>query len=144
MLTDRTQSPKDLEAVFGWLKMQKGIDSSRVGAAGTSIGGSLSLYTRYYLGAKVAIGISVGNLTFNKLIGIDMRMGRMMPRISNVLFICGTKDGDYAKESQEIYDNFLSDPKEIKLFDSEYHGKDLIKTFPGINEMIVNWFKKYL
>lgn len=145
LLTDPEQTPKDVEAVFKWAKSNPGVDSNNIGCAGTSIGGSLSLYASYYLGAKASIGISIGKLTFENLTGnFEAMMGRMVKSINNVLLICGTEDGNYGKESQMIYDTFLGTPKEYKQFDSKKHGKELIKEFPGINLLITDWFVKFL
>ncbi len=145
LLTDPEQTPKDVEAVFKWAKSNPPVDSNNIGCAGTSIGGSLSLYASYYLGAKASIGISVGKLTFENLTGnFEAMMGRMVKSINNVLLICGNKDGKYGTESQMIFDTFLGTPKEYKQFESEKHGKELIKDFPGINILITDWFVKYL
>lgn len=145
LLTDPEQTPKDVEAVFKWAKSNPAIDSGKIGCAGTSIGGSLSLYASYYLGANASIGISVGKLTFENLTGnFEAMMGKMIKSINNVLLICGKKDGNYAEESQMIFDTFLGTPKEYKQFESEKHGKELIKDFPGINILITDWFVKYL
>ena len=145
LLTDPEQTPKDVEAVFKWAKSNPGVDSNNIGCAGTSIGGSLSLYASYYFGAKASIGISIGKLTFENLTGnFEAMMGRMVKSINNVLLVCGTEDGNYGKESQMIYDTFLGTPKEYKHFDSKKHGKELIKEFPGINLLITDWFVKFL
>ena len=147
LLTDKEQAPKDLDAIFKWAKIQMGIDTSRIGVAGTSIGASLALYTRYFLGAKTIIGISGGKKSFEGITGIDERtMGAGMAarRVSSVFFICGSKDNDYIKEEESILENFVMEPKQIKIFESEKHGKDLIQQYPEINGMILNWFNKYL
>ena len=145
LLTSPEQAPKDLKAVIEWSKTQKGVDSNRIGICGTSIGGSLALYGEIFLGAKAIVCISVGLPTFEGLTGLsDKLMSRPIKRISNVLMICGTKDGDYNKDSKQIYENFTSEPRDYKEFESDKHGKDLIKDYPGINNLIVNWFKTKL
>jgi dienelactone hydrolase len=145
LLTDKEQAPKDLEAVLKWAKHQQEIDSLRIGIVGTSIGASLAIYGEYFLGAKSIIGISGGKSTFEGLTGfMEALMGRLVQRIPNVLFICGDKDGNYAKDEQYIFDNYTKEPNEIKIFNSEKHGKDLIEQFPEINTMIINWFAKTL
>ena len=145
LLTDREQTPKDLKAIIEWTKKQKGIDSNRIGIVGTSIGASLALNGKFYLGVKSIVGISGGKSTFEGLTGLlEVMMGHPVIRIKNVFFICGNKDGDYAKEEQYIYDNYIDPPEDIKKFDSDKHGKDLINQFPEINNLIVNWFAKTL
>jgi dienelactone hydrolase len=145
LLTDREQTPKDLKAIIEWTKKQKGIDSNRIGIVGTSIGASLALYGKFYLGVKSIVGISGGKSTFEGLTGLlEVMMGHPVIRIKNVLFICGNKDGDYAKEEQYIYDNYVDPPEDFKIFDSDKHGKDLISQFPEINNLIVSWFAKTL
>jgi dienelactone hydrolase len=147
LLTDREQAPKDLISIFKWCKEQNGIDSTRIGVLGTSIGASLAIYTRYYLGSKTIIGISGGKKTFEGLTGIDERTmgsGMAAKRISSVFFICGDKDNSYADEEKSIMETFILEPKESKIYDSDKHGKDLISQFPNINSLIINWFKKYL
>jgi len=147
ILTDKNLAPLDLESIFKWLKKQTGIDSMRIGIVGTSIGASLGLYARFNLGAKTLIGISGGKNSFEALTGIDERtmgMGMATRKVSSVYFICGNKDDDYARDEQQIMENFVLEPKEIKIFDSDKHGKELIEQFPGIKGLIIDWFKKNL
>ncbi|MCX7834145.1 MAG: alpha/beta fold hydrolase [Ignavibacteria bacterium] len=145
LLTDQLQTPKDLEAVIRWVKNNPAIDSNRIGVAGTSIGGSLAFYSLYYLNVKAIVAISVGKLTFENLTGIfESMMGKLIPRVKGVLMICGTKDGDYYKESKMIFENYVDTPKEFKEFESDKHGKDLIADYPGINDLIIKWFKENL
>jgi esterase/lipase len=149
LLSDKEQAPKDLKAVFEWAKssngINEGIDSSRIAVVGTSIGGSLAFYAKYYLGAKTIIGISVGKYTFENLTDIrDILMGRVIERIRSVFLICGDKDGNYAVESKDIYDNYVDDPKEFKIFNSDKHGKYLIEEKPEIKTLILNWLRSNL
>lgn len=145
LLTDQQQTPKDLEAVIKWAKSNPAVDSNRIGIAGTSIGGSLAFYGLFYLNVKAIVGISVGKLTFENLTGnFESMMGKLTPRVKGVLLICGTKDGDYYKESKMIFENYVDSPKEFKEFESEKHGKDLIADYPGINDLIIKWFKENL
>ena len=145
LLTDQNKAPNDLVAVFKWLKSQKGIDSTRIAVVGTSIGGNLACYARYFLGAKTIVGISNGREGFEKFIGIDDRMmGRIFPRITSVLFICGSKDGNNAEGEKHIMDMYIDDPKEQKLFESDKHGKFLIEEHPEIYTQAISWLQKYL
>lgn len=145
LLTEPEQTPKDLRAVIDWAKTQKGVDSARIGIAGTSIGGALALYGEIYLGAKAIVCISTGAQTFEGLTGLNDRlMSRPIKRIGNVLMICGTNDGDINKELKHIYETYTIDPRDYKEFESDKHGKDLIKDYPGINNLIVTWFKTKL
>lgn len=146
LLSDMQQSPKDLEAVIKWARSKEDLDPSRIGVAGTSIGAALALNGSYYLGVKSFVAISLGKYTYEKLTGNyeELLGAKVIPRVANGLLICGTKDGNYAKESQVIFDNYLMDPKEYKQFESEKHGKDLMNDFPGINDLILEWFKNHL
>ncbi len=145
LLTSPEQTPKDLRAVIDWAKTRKGIDSTRIGIAGTSIGGALALYGEIYLGAKAIVCISTGAQTFEGLTGLNDRlMSRPIKRISNVLMICGTKDGNINEELKHIYETYTADPRDYKEFESDKHGKELIKDYPGINNLIVSWFKTKL
>ncbi len=142
LLTDPKQTPRDIEAVVKWAKSNTGIDSNRIGIAGTSIGGSLAFYGSFYLNIKAIVGISVGKLTFENLTGnFESMMGKLTPRVKGVLLICGTRDGEYYKDSKMIFDNYVDDPKEFKEFESDKHGKDLVTDYPGINDLIIRWFK---
>ena len=58
--------------------------------------------------------------------------------------ICGSKDGDHEAGQKWIYENFCENPKEMKVYDSGKHGKFLIEEKPEVNELILNWLKKYL
>lgn len=146
LLSDLQQAPKDLEAVIKWARTREEIDPSRIGVAGTSIGAALALNASHYLGIKSFVAISLGKYTYEKLTGNyeELLGAKVIPRVPNGMLICGTKDGNYAKESQVIFDNFLMEPKEYKQFESEKHGKDLIADFPGINDLILEWFKNHL
>jgi pimeloyl-ACP methyl ester carboxylesterase len=145
LLTDPNKAPVDVAGVFKWAKEQKGIDSTRIGVMGTSIGGNLACYARYYLGAKTVISVSNNEEGFEKFLGIDPRaMGRVMKRISSVMFICGSKDGNHEQEEKYIMDNYIMEPMELKVYDSDEHGINLIREFPEIRTIALNWFKKYL
>ncbi|HEY5123875.1 MAG TPA: hypothetical protein VIK14_09090 [Ignavibacteria bacterium] len=41
-------------------------------------------------------------------------------------------------------DYFIDVPKEIKIYESEKHGKELLNQYPEINKLISDWLKKYL
>jgi dienelactone hydrolase len=145
LLTDPNEAPADMDAVFGWTKKEKGIDTSRIGTMGTSIGGNLAVYARLKLGAKTSIAVSNGKEGFEAFTGMDERMmSRMFPRITSVFMICGSKDGQHEQDAKFIMENFLDNPKELKVFDSDKHGKFLIEENPEINTLVINWFKKYL
>ena len=136
----------DLQAVFAWAKTRNGIDSGRIGVIGTSVGASLGLYSKYELGSKTVISISAGKETFEAFTGYsDLRMGIIVKRISSVLFICGDKDGTCPEDAKNIYTNFVDDPKELKYYNSEKHGKDLVTTqIPYIYNVMLDWLKKNL
>ena len=145
LLTDPDKATKDVEGVFGWAKNQEGVDTSRIGVIGTSIGGNLACYARGKLGAKTVISVSGSANGFEKFLGIDPRMmGRMMVRLKSFLFICGSKDGDHEKDDRYIMDNYIAEPMELKVYDSDKHGISLIREFPEIHSVMLSWLKKYL
>ncbi len=145
LLTDPVEAPNDVIAVFSWAKSQKGIDSSRIAVMGTSIGGNLACYAKARLGAKTAISISNGKDTFEKYLNIDERiMNHIMVRIPSIYIICGNKDGSRAEDSKFLMDNYIDDPKELKIYDSDKHGMYLMEQFPEIQSLALNWLKKYL
>jgi predicted alpha/beta-fold hydrolase len=135
----------DLAAVFNWAKIRSGIDSTRFAVIGTSVGASLGLYSKYELGSKTVICISAGKSTFEAFTGnSDLKMGITAKKVNSVMFICGDKDGTYPDESKYIYTNYIEDPKELKFFNSDKHGKDLIAHFPEINKLMIDWLAKNL
>jgi len=147
LLSDGQQAPKDLDAVIKWANEQKGINKDKIGIVGTSIGGSLGIYGAAFKGIKSVVAVSSGKGTFEAFTGYDerkMSMARPIPRIKNVMFVCGTKDGDIIDEEKKIYDNYLMDPREIMNLESDKHGKDLISAFPEIEKVIFKWFDKTL
>jgi len=147
LLSDKIQAPKDIDAVLSWAFSQKGIDSSKVGIVGTSIGGSLAIYGKIFKGVQSVVAVSSGKNTFQAFTGYDDRMmssTRMMPRIKNVMFVCGTNDNNYFEEEKNIYDNYLMDLRQLLKIESDKHGKDLIAQNPEILNAIVNWFGKTL
>jgi esterase/lipase len=145
LLSDPEKAPRDVYGVFKWLKEQKGIDSSRIAVIGTSIGGNLACYAKYNLGAKTVIAISNGAAGFEKLNGIDPRMmGKVLVRVTNILIITGSKDGEHEKDAKYLMDNYIGDPKELILIDSDKHGIYLMREHPEIDTSIFDWLKKYL
>ena len=145
LLADPEKAPKDVDGVFKWAKEQKGIDSSSIAVMGTSIGGNLACYAKYNLGAKTVIAISNGADGFEKLNNIDPRMmGKVLVRVTNILIITGSKDGEHEKDAKYLMDNYIGNPKELMIIDSDKHGIYLIREHPEIDAYILNWLKKYL
>lgn len=145
LLSDNDKAPNDIKAVFKWLFEQKGVDTNHIGVMGTSIGGNLGLYSMFFLHAKACVSVSNSLQGFTAFTGIDPRMmGKLFPKTKNVLLICGNKDGDAEQDQRAIFENFIDDPREIIVYDSEKHGKYLIEEFPDIYNKALNWFKKYL
>jgi len=146
ILTDPNQAPLDLKAAVKWLAQQKGADTNRLAAIGTSVGGNMALYGALNLNIKVPVAISNGKATFEAFTGYnEMMMGRpSFPKIKNALLICGSKDGDHEAGQKWILENFCSEPREMKVYDSDLHGKKLRTEHPEMNSQIFNWLKKYL
>jgi len=149
VLTEKGNAILDLQAVFKWAKSRNSIDSTRIAVIGTSVGGSLALYSKYELGSKTAVAISVGLGTFDAFNGnMSARMSSNSPvpvkKMKNVLFICGDKDDKYPEDMKLIYTDFTEDPKELKYFNSDKHGKDLCTQYPEIKFVILEWLGKNL
>ncbi len=146
LLADPEQLPKDITAVVNWAKKQNGIDSSRIGAIGTSVGGNLALYAQLNLGIKTAVAISNGKKGFEIFTGYnELMMGRpYFPKMKNILLISGSLDGDHERGQKWIAENFLDEPKELKVYISDKHGMYLIDAYPEINSLMISWLKKYL
>lgn len=147
LLEDPELAPNDIKGVVSWAKKQKGIDSARIAAIGTSIGGNLAFYAKMVLKIKTAVAISNGKETLEKYIGYDERMMSNRPQMTHtesVFLICGNKDGDSEAGQKFMMTNFLNDPKEMKVFDSDKHGKALLEEHLEIYNLILNWLNKNL
>jgi dienelactone hydrolase len=145
ILTQKGNAILDISAVFKWAKNRTGIDSNRIAVVGTSIGASLALYSKYFLGSKTAVCVSIGNSTFNEFIsGTDLSMTPVMKKTNTVFLICGDKDGTYPEDAQNIYNTLLDEPRDLKYFNSDKHGKDLLLQFPEIKTLVIDWLIKYL
>lgn len=146
LLTDPEQAPLDLKAAVKWLREQKGADTSRLAAIGTSVGGNMALYGALHLNIKVPVAISNGKATFEAFTGYnDKMMGRaFFPKIKYALLISGSKDGDHEAGQKWILENFCIDPRDMKVYDSGKHGKMLLAEHPEMNSLIFDWLKKYL
>jgi predicted alpha/beta-fold hydrolase len=144
ILTAKGNAMLDLAAVFNWAKLRSGIDSTRFAVIGTSIGASLGLYSKYELGSKTAICISIGKETFEAFTGISELKMDIIKKVNSVLFICGDKDGTYPDDAKYIYTNYIEDPKELKYFNSDKHGKDLNAQISEINKLMIDWLAKNL
>jgi dienelactone hydrolase len=77
LLSDGSQAPKDIDAVFLWAYGKKGIDSAKIGIIGTSIGASLGIYAKVRKGAGSVVAVSGGKGTFEAFTGYDDRMMSM-------------------------------------------------------------------
>ncbi len=106
----------------------------------------MALYGALNLGIKVSIAVSNGKSTFEAFTGYnELMMGRpYFPKLKNVLLICGSKDGDHEAGEKWIFENFCEDPKELKVYDSQKHGKFLIEEQSDLEQIMINWLKKYL
>jgi dienelactone hydrolase len=145
LLIDPEKAPKDIDAIHNWTLTQKGVDTTRIGVMGTSIGGSLACYARMKQYIKTVVTVSNGKETFLKLLDIDERaMGRVFVRLSSVLMIQASDDGSHKQDGEYIMDNYLDTPKTLKVFNSSKHGKYLIEQYPEIYTLSIEWFKKYL
>ncbi len=145
ILSEKGNAILDLASVINWAKGRIGIDSTRIAVVGTSVGASLGLYSKYFLGVKTVVGISLGKKTFDAFIsGTDLSMGPAIKKTNSVLLICGDKDSSYPEDAKEIYTNYLDEPKELKYYNSDKHGKDLINQIPEINKIIIDWLNKNL
>lgn len=145
ILTLKGNAILDVDAVFNWAKSRNGIDSTRIAVVGTSVGASLGLYSKYFLGAKTVVCLSVGRKTFEEfIVSKDLSMKANLRKINSVFFICGDNDGNYSEDAKYIYSNFTDEPKELKLFNSDKHGKDLFLQYPEIKNLIVEWLAKHL
>lgn len=146
ILTAKGNAILDIEAVFNWAKKRTGIDSTRFAVVGTSVGASLGLYSKYNLSVKTVVCISIGKNTFSEFTGfseLSMSAGPVR-KVNSVLFICGDKDGTYPDDSKDIYTNYVDQPKELKYFNSDKHGKDLFLQYPEIKNLIIDWLVKNL
>ncbi|MFA5405579.1 MAG: alpha/beta fold hydrolase [Ignavibacteria bacterium] len=145
ILTEKGNAALDIAAIINWAIKRTGIDSTRVAVVGTSVGASLGLYAKYFLGIKTVVCISIGKSSFDEFTtGTDLTMTANIRKTNSAFFICGDKDGSYTEDAKNIYTYYIDEPKDLKYFNSDKHGKDLINQYPDINKMILDWFSKNL
>ncbi len=133
------QATLDLEAAIERIIMVDGVDKSRVGILGASIGGNLAAVGSAQMNIKSAVSISGKTEAVQNLAGDnDIRM-------NGVYYISSMEsDGARAKWAEEMF-NLTDGEREIAITpDESGHGVTILLDRPFLQDQIMNWFKRTL
>lgn len=133
------QATLDLKAAIKRIKKVDGVDTSRIGILGASIGGNLAAVGSAQMDIKSSVAISgkteaVQNLASDKNI-----------RMQNVYYISSMEsDGARSKWAEEMF-NLTDGLREIAITpDESGHGVTILQDRAFLQDQIMDWFKRTL
>ena len=143
LLSDPHQAPFDFDGALRWLERQPGIDSLRVGAVGTSIGGAVACEANAIYGERLKAAVAISPSLRGTLDFLGHEPGDH--RMHSVLYIAADGDGTHAHDAEELASKHTDAPKDVILYhDVSYHGIDLFEKESEIRHLAVEWLEDNL
>jgi pimeloyl-ACP methyl ester carboxylesterase len=136
LTSDPNQMPLDLDAAINYVKNIDGINISRIGIIGGSLGACLATgATKKYEEVKVAVALTAVKYIVNNLFGTS--------GFHHVYYITGEIDM-YGPDAPTLY-NITESPKKIDIVaGSGDHGVTLINNSRDLFNSAYDWLVKYL
>lgn len=134
---DWNLAPHDVEAAFDWLRTQPGIDPSRVGIAGASIGANLALVQS----AEDADVVGAAALLSPGLDTFRVKIDGLAAQAAGVplYLVAAEADGYSAQTVRSLAGESPSDST-LVVFDGSAHGTDMFSSNPELSGMLVDFF----
>ncbi len=136
-----TLARADVEAAFIWLQGQPGIDPSRVGVAGASIGANLALVQA----AKHPDQVGAAAMLSPGLDYFRVKIDGLTAQASEVpLFLAAAEADGYSAETVGLLASQSPANTTLVVFDGSAHGTDMFTSHPGLIENLVGFFEENL
>lgn len=127
---------RDVGAAKAFLAQQSGVDVSRIGIVGASIGANIALRSAFMdAGVKAVVMLSPG-LEYRGVRSDDLEV-----KETPVLLVAA-EDDDYSAESVKVLGNVISNAR-VQLYGKGGHGTQLFET-TDVEEYLVGWLKEKL
>lgn len=138
---DYVDATKDVAYAFNYLKTLAGVDSSRCGIIGASIGANYALKVALsHQNCGFLVLISPGLVYRGLVINKDIKSIKEIP----LLIVASSNIEADRNSARWLWRNCSSKKKKIKIFDDGGHGTDIIKNQPASGEYIAEWLKAVL
>ncbi len=143
LISDPQLAPFDLDGAVGWLLSKSGVNGKKLGAVGTSLGGSVACCANAIYPENVACACSVSSSKVSVMDFMKHKAGAH--RMRGVLFISAKGDGLYAQDANELSKKYTDSPTRVEIIPgSSDHGIGLFNRRPEVKSLIVAWLGENL